>query len=682
MPFATAATTLAAVLLGAGAAPLHAFDGSAEAAFFESLPVVLTVSRLPQPMQDTPGAVTVIDERLIAATGYRDLGRLFRLVPGMQVGQERGNDQWITYHGLGSDYPNQMQVLVDGRSVYSPYYFGGADWGALPLAIDDIERIEVVRGSDSAAYGSNAFLGVVNIITRHTSAERGSSVAVSAGSNGIADASARVVTQHGALGLRITARHLRDDGMPAINDGRESTLLNLRGDLRVDPYNELTVHAGINQGRRGMGYRGTLFDGSAERTAHHVDRSIHLRWRHAPSADEEWSLSYYHNRERTRDEWFVDSSINPPSGFVLPAMRIPVNNNRDSRRDNVELQHRHRLGEHLHLLWGAEWRRDWLDAPDLFYADPRARSQNEWRLFGNAEWRLATQWLLNAGLMVERIDADRTRMAPRLFLNWQPEPAHTVRLGWSRAWRQPSIFERSGDVRVAFNGNILQYRHLSNPHIQPSRIDGFEIGYLGLVPAHSGVFDLRLFHERIDDMIIREPATVDPALVMFPAIQAAMGATRWSNSPDRIRLNGFEYQLRLSPWTDGELILNHSMVRASARDRAIRDSVAPYTASLSWLQSWQGWQTTLTVLRMGPLNAGTGYVPNYRYRVPAYTTLDFSIARSVSSGGQVFDVRLSGINLLGRHQELAHRPLQASLGNDRPATRVGRQIFLSVRTEF
>src|SRR5690606_4487862 len=131
--------------------------------FFETLPVVLTVSRLPQPLQDTPGAVTVIDADQIAATGYRDLARLLRLVPGMQVGQERGNDQWVTYHGLGSDYPNQMQVLIDGRAVYSPYYFGGADWGALPIAIEDIERIEVVRGSDSAAYGSNAFLGVVNI---------------------------------------------------------------------------------------------------------------------------------------------------------------------------------------------------------------------------------------------------------------------------------------------------------------------------------------------------------------------------------------------------------------------------------------------------------------------------------------------------------------------------------------
>src|SRR5690606_11330079 len=156
-----------------------------------------------------------------------------RLVPGMQVGQERGNDQWVTYHGLGSDYPNQMQVLIEGRSVYSPYYFGGADWGALPIAIEDSERIAGVRGSDPAAYGSNAFLDVVNIITRHTAAEAGSSAHVNLGSNGIADAGGRLVMQDGPLGLRLSVHRQHDHGMPGTHDGRDIRVLNLRGDLRL-----------------------------------------------------------------------------------------------------------------------------------------------------------------------------------------------------------------------------------------------------------------------------------------------------------------------------------------------------------------------------------------------------------------------------------------------------------------
>ena len=669
----------------------HAGD---EAFFFEALPVVLTVSRLPQPLQDTPGAVTVIDADQIAATGYRDLARLLRLVPGMQVGQERGNDQWVTYHGLGSDYPNQMQVLIDGRSVYSPYYFGGADWGALPIAIEDIERIEVVRGSDSAAYGSNAFLGVVNIITRHTAAEAGSSAHVNLGSNGIADAGGRLVMQDGPLGLRLSVHRQHDHGMPGTHDGRDIRVLNLRGDLRLGEHDELTLSAGLSEGERDMGYPDVLFDSSGTRTARHLDRSLHLRWRHSPGPDEEWSLAYYHNRERTRDEWFVDSSrnidaITDPAAraYLLDAKRIPVNNNRNSRRDNLELQHRFRASDSMQVLWGAEWRRDWLDAPFLFYGKS-AQSQHEWRLFTNLEWRLAPAWLLNAGAMAERIDDDRVRLAPRLFLNWQAGGTRTWRAGWSRAWRQPTLFEREADVRIVHKGEVLNYRFRPNPDIKPQRIDAFEIGFLDVLQDGAGLFDLRIFHERIQDLVLRsavtqtDPLSVDGLPVANPpVVQQVLGSSRWQNHPHEVQLNGLEYQLRFRPWTDGELIFNHTLIHVSSGERAVRDSVAPYTAGLTWLQRFGAWQGSLSVLRMGPIEAGSGYVQGFRYQVPAYTTLDLSVARSLRVGNTPVELRLSGINLLGRHQELVHRPLQFARG-DRPATEVGRQIHLSLRASF
>ncbi|MDP3038059.1 MAG: TonB-dependent receptor plug domain-containing protein, partial [Rhodocyclaceae bacterium] len=83
--------------------------------FLADLPIVLTPSRLQQPQNEAPAAVTVIDRALIKATGYRDIPRLLRLVPGMQIGQERGSRHWVTYHGMGNDYPSWMQVLIDGR---------------------------------------------------------------------------------------------------------------------------------------------------------------------------------------------------------------------------------------------------------------------------------------------------------------------------------------------------------------------------------------------------------------------------------------------------------------------------------------------------------------------------------------------------------------------------------------
>lgn len=685
MPARNRSRRASAHLLACLSIALIAATAHGEDNFFETLPVVLSVSRLPQAMQDTPGAVTVIDSDMIAATGYRDLPRLFRLVPGMQVGQERGNDQWVTYHGLGADYPNQMQVLVDGRSVYSPYFYGGADWGSLPLTLEDIDRIEIVRGSDSAAYGSNAFLGVVNILTRHTGAETGSSATVTLGSGGIADVTGRAVMHQGALGLRVTAHHQQDDGMGGLHDSRRINVLNLRGDLRLSDIDELTLIGGVSAGRRAMGYAGTLFDGSAPRTARHEDGNVHLRWRRTYSPDEEWSLSWYRNQERSRENWVVDSYRNlpPQLAFLLqmPRLRVPVNNDRDSVRDNIEFQQRLTPLNDVRLLWGTEWRRDWLDSPSLFY-DGRARSQQEWRLFSNVEWRAAPQWLWNIGAMAERIEHDRLRFAPRVFLNWQPEPTTTWRVGYSRAWRQPTLFERSADVRVVHpDFGILQWRHLPNPDIEPQRIDAWEIGYLGILPQQ-GSFDLRIFHEHIQDYIVRR--AVDPAELPDNLFQRILGGTRWENSGQSVRLVGLEYQLRTRPWRDGELILNHTLLRARSDEAAVRRSVAPYTASLTWLQTVGSWRSTLSVLRMGPSDAGSGYVPGYKYSVPAYTTVDWSLARPLRLGAYPAEVRLTGINLAGKHQELAHRPLQstAAFGDDRPANELEPQVYLSLHASF
>ncbi|HRP97211.1 MAG TPA: TonB-dependent receptor, partial [Rhodocyclaceae bacterium] len=409
------------VLLGACESPALATTGF-EHAFLEPLPVVLTMSRMPMALRDTPGAVTVIDQELIRASGYRDIGRLFRLVPGMQVGQERGNDQWVTYHGLGLDFPNQMQLLIDGRSVNTPHF----DWGKLRLALDDIERIEVVRGSDAAAYGSNAFLGVVNILTRHTGSESGSSARAAVGHRGIGDASGHALLRGGPLGLRITAAHQHDDGFSALHDGRRMSALNVRGDLRLGRTDELTLHAGLLDGRRETGYPNTPFDGNAEREPSYRDGHLHLRWQRALGADSEVSLAWSYSREYTRERWTVFAP-------AQPIIYIPIDASRRQRRSNLELQHRFAAGADLRVTWGLEWRRDTLDAP-LYFHGQGVKRQELARAFANFEWRLSESWLVHGGTMAERQPGSATRHAPRLFVTWQPDAAHSWRLGYSRAW--------------------------------------------------------------------------------------------------------------------------------------------------------------------------------------------------------------------------------------------------------
>lgn len=132
----------------------------------QEMPVVLSATRLKQAVADAPASVTIIDRQMIAQAGVREIPDILRLVPGMVVGYEKGWDAFVSYHGTSADMARRMQVLVDGRSVFQPS-LAFVDWIGLPLELDDIDRIEVIRGPNAAAYGANSFLAIVNIITRN-----------------------------------------------------------------------------------------------------------------------------------------------------------------------------------------------------------------------------------------------------------------------------------------------------------------------------------------------------------------------------------------------------------------------------------------------------------------------------------------------------------------------------------
>ena len=110
------------------------------------IPIVMSATRLPQPVSDAPVAMTVIDREMIEASGFVEIPDLFRLVPGFQVGLSwQDHHSSVTYHGQSDGLSRRMQVLIDGRIALGAT-FGIVDWDRLGLIIDDIDRIEIVRG--------------------------------------------------------------------------------------------------------------------------------------------------------------------------------------------------------------------------------------------------------------------------------------------------------------------------------------------------------------------------------------------------------------------------------------------------------------------------------------------------------------------------------------------------------
>ncbi|HRH90316.1 MAG TPA: TonB-dependent receptor plug domain-containing protein, partial [Agitococcus sp.] len=200
----------------------------------QEMPVVLSATRLKQAVADAPASVTIIDRQMIAQSGAREIPDVLRLVPGMVVGYEKGWDAFVSYHGTSADMARRMQVLVDGRSVFQPS-LAFVDWIGLPLELDDIDRIEVIRGPNAAAYGANSFLAVVNIITRNPADLPTVRAYTRQGGEGINDNFVSYAGVKNQFSWQLSANQRNDDGFDKYFDKRKTVDANNQTIVYFEP---------------------------------------------------------------------------------------------------------------------------------------------------------------------------------------------------------------------------------------------------------------------------------------------------------------------------------------------------------------------------------------------------------------------------------------------------------------
>ena len=533
-----------------------------EADFLEEMPIVLSVSRLPQRLDETPGAVTLIDRNMIRLSGARDVADLMRLVPGFQTSTsfERIAPQ-VSYHGAFTSYSNHLQVLVDGRSVYSPYFIGSTEVGLQTVALEDIERIEVLRGSNSAAYGARAMLGVINIVTRHTADTLGVEVGLSRGQNGIADSRASLGWGQPDASFRLGVDQRGDDGLTGSNGHNEIKRANLRADLRVSALDEVQLRAGGSNIVAGKGGDPVSFE-DILRDQVYDSGYAQLDWRRILGPDEELAFHLSHGQEAYNEGVFI---VQGPNTFEFNARGR-------SSSDVVSLQHTLRRNADVRFVWGAEWRNEQVTSKGLYNTDATFRTSFS-RLFGNVEWRLSPMLIANAGALVEKSSVSGDSLAPRLMLNWHVKDGQTLRAGISTAFRPPSTFENFSDVRYHFNQFLIQ-NTFSIGNLRNERVLVRELGYLGDFSTLGLSLDVRLFQEQISDLItqIRDPIT---------------SIANYANT-DSFEVHGLEYQLKLRPWNGAQLIFNQAYTdnNSAQPDRAL--SAPKLASTLSLFQKLPG----------------------------------------------------------------------------------------------
>ncbi len=550
-------------------------ENLSERDFLAEIPLVYSASRLPQQPQDTAGAMTVIDREMIRASGARDLSELFRLVPGFQVGISSGGRAVVSYHGLSGQVSQRMQVYLDGRSLYAPYLFGGVDWSSLSVPLDEVERIEILRGSNSVSYGANAFLGVIHIITREAAQSIGWSAQVTQGNEGIADRYIRWGSSSANAQWRVVAGTKSDDGLLDRVDAFNTDYIDIRAEIQTAVDSELSLSAGHNQSRFGIGYDNLSSD--PLRFDNTKSSYFNARYKRQAGIGEERNLSFSQTNDRGNDNFVID---------LLNGDTIPVENDRTAFRRSFGYQHFKELNATVRSSWGLEYNSDHLVARRLFSTN-RAQTNQALRAYINAEWKPSAFWTLNLGGLVEKNGDIETQFSSRASLNWKPSSDNSFKLGYSSAFRAPSLFEQHANWRIEYNGDAVEIKYLSRGGLQPEQISAWDLVYVGQIPTLALSIDARLFQEKVTDLITGEFYLLpDDKTNAFNAVAYDL------RNNAQVTNNGVEYQIGWRPFPFTLIAWSQYVAHPVSSNQAVQSSIPEYGSSLLVSHAWPGGLTT------------------------------------------------------------------------------------------
>jgi iron complex outermembrane receptor protein len=226
------AALLAILTPGLSAAQTHVPD-LAHATLEELMNIEVTsVSRREQRAEDVAASIYVISREEIVRSGLTSLAEVLRLAPGVQVSRLNANKWSVSVRGFNSLASSKLLVMVDGRSIYNPAY-SSVFWDTEDLLLEDVDRIEVIRGPGGAMWGANAVNGVINVITRSSAETRGGLARVAAGSHGTSNAAFRYGGGTGALTYRAFAQASTEgQSIEALDDSWHSVTGGIRADWR------------------------------------------------------------------------------------------------------------------------------------------------------------------------------------------------------------------------------------------------------------------------------------------------------------------------------------------------------------------------------------------------------------------------------------------------------------------
>lgn len=571
---------------------------------------VVTASRRKTPARESPMSVEVITAEDVRASGAVNIWDLLRFRAGMDVEDSNHADGLavVSIRGFARSTVRQIQVLIDGRSVISPDR-SAVNWEQLPVQLQDVERIEIVRGPNSVLYGSNAGFGVINIITKKPAGSTEElSIGSLAGNEGLVRSQAAIQESTGSLHFRLSQTRTTRDGTSLPGGGADGDFLfsnkqNFRGQWDIRPGTSLEAFAGGSWDTRGEDV--------------------------APGA------SAFQSRYRGHFEMARLTQKLSVGQIEIMGARNEVNTAQENTSGLTSLREFQYDGELLYRLnWldgrmnttsGGSYRLAVAESDQIFAGDPKQQNR-VFRGFVNQNAQLADRIIVTGGVSLEHSDTSGYEPAYQVAGIIEATDDQSFRLSYSFAPTLPSLNDKRANSQSSPTS-----KRVGNPNLDSDHLSSYEIGYQGVfwgrLAAEANLFYLN--HRDLNESVV---------LSKVGAV-----TTRSYDNADAANARGAEaiVKLKLSPRRELYANYTYEHVTDNVGNLEVTNGIPAHKFNFGGRADlWHGLSISA---QLGYKDAyASGGTSSGFIDVPAYWRLDGRLAYSPRAGLELF---VAGQNL-------------------------------------
>ncbi len=594
---------------------------------------VTSVSKREQSLSRTPAAVFVISQEEIRRSGATSIPDLLRIVPGVDVQQIDANAWAISIRGFNSRYSNKVLVLIDGRTVYTPS-FSGVFWEQIDMPLENIDRIEVIRGPGATVWGANAVNGVISIFTKSSEDTKGGLVSAAGGSllHGLG-----TVQYGGSAGTKGTYRifgnafHIgnsaRSDGSAA-DDHWSRSHAGFRSDWDLSSRDSLMVQGDLFANQASQTRRSSFLPTAYDRTFHQsldtAGGDVLARWNHTFAGGSQTSFQSYYDTYRRTD-------------LGVPEVL---------RTFDLDFQHHITEGDRHELVWGLAYRvsNSALSPGYSIGFTPPSRTDHLFSAFLQDEIRLSDAFWFTLGCKLEHNAYTGIETEPSVRLVWNaPGNRHTVWAAASKAIRQPARLDTNIAVdlqEIAISADSVQMLRLfGNPHIKDEELRDYELGYRSEFSKRVSL-DVTTFLS-----FYRHLETVEPRpLAVIPGLPVRFEIPMLFDSKSHAVDWGGEVSLNLEMTSRWRISPGYSYLHAAIRQDPSSQGFASYSVATGFPEHISQIRSMVNLSRNTEFDQSLYYTARLPgSSIPGHARLDLRMARRL---GESTEISVVGQNLL------------------------------------